>query len=102
MSAAAAWRSRFLAAGLVVWARRRLGHRDRVGTRKAILKPNIQRILEHLLVARLLLAPAPDVRFVLEIIIMGQGGSMPVVIHFLALPYADGRKSAALALSLPG
>src|SRR5579862_318407 len=48
-----------LAAAFVVRARRRLGHRDRVGTRKAVLKPNIQRILEQLLVACLLLPSAP-------------------------------------------
>jgi hypothetical protein len=102
MSAAAAWRSRFLAAGLVVRARRRLGHRDRVGTGKSILKANIQRFVELLLVARVLFAAAPDVRLVFEIIIMGQGGSMPVLVHFLVLPYADGRNSAALAVSRPG
>src|SRR6202023_282499 len=83
MSAAAAWRSRFLAAGLVVRARRRLGHRDRVGTGKAILKAKFQRFVELLLVARVRLAPAPDVRLVLEIVIMGRGGSVPVLVHFL-------------------
>jgi hypothetical protein len=102
MSAAAAWRSRFLAAELVVRARGRLGHGDRVGTWKGILKAKFQRFVELLLVARVLLKSAPDVRLVLEIIIMGQGGSMPVLVHFLVLPYADGRNSAALAVSRRG
>src|ERR1700688_1386363 len=102
MSAAAAWRSRFLACGLVVRARRRLGHRDRVGTGKGVLKAKFQRFVELLLVARILFAPAPDVRLVLEIIIMGQGGSMPVLVHLLVLPYAYGRNLAALAVSRRG
>src|SRR5580700_5128772 len=40
-----------LAAALVVRARRRLGHRDRVGTGKGILKAKFQRFVELLLVA---------------------------------------------------
>jgi hypothetical protein len=91
-----------LAAALVVRARRRLGDRDRVGTGKGILEPKIQRILEQLLVARLLLASAPDVRLVLEVIILGRVGSVPVLVHFFVLPYADGRNSAALAVSRLG
>src|SRR5580692_3012314 len=102
MSAAAAWPSRLLAAALVVRARRRLDHRDRVGTGKGILKAKFQRFVELLLVACVLLASAPDVRLVLEVIILGRVGSVPVLVHFLVLPYADGRNSAALAVSRPG
>ena len=79
------------AAALVVRARRRLGDRDRVGTGEGIFEPKLQRIVELLFVARVLLTAALAVRLVLEIIIVGQAGSMPgaVDLRLLSMSRAE-------------